>query len=212
MFVLPFGEEPMNVRSLNLSKQRLARESLFTVLDFETTGSVNGWPVEPWQIGVVVLENGRVSSRKFYESLIYVDRERPFNPMAPGRHARLRDELCTAPLPGELWSEISPLICGVPLVAHNTGTERNVLSNMAPLHCFGPWVDTLTLARRHYPEFESKALEAVVSALGLFHRVQHLCPGRDAHDALYDAFASAVLLEHFLALPGWEEVTLGALM
>ncbi len=202
----------MNVKMSNLSKHTLARECVFSVLDFETTGSVVGWPVEPWQIGIVAVENGRVSTRKFYESLIYVDRERPFNPMAPGRHARLRNELGAAPLSGELWPEISPLLCGVPLVAHNIGTERSVLSNIAPLHCFGPWVDTLALARRHYPTFESKALEEVVSTLGLICRVERLCPGRNAHDALYDAFASAVLLEHFLALPGWEEVTIGALM
>jgi DNA polymerase III epsilon subunit-like protein len=54
-------------------------------------------------------------------------------------------------------------------------------------------------------------LDEAVEALGLAARVRALCPGREAHDALYDAFACAVLLEHFLGLPGWERVTVEAL-
>ena len=189
----------------------LARECAFSVLDFETTGSVNGWPVEPWQVGVVSLEGGLVIVESAFESLLHVG-ERPFNPQAPGRHAQLRAELNRAPAPGDIWPELSGLLCGRPLAAHNIGTERGVLSAMAPLHRFGPWVDTLALTRRFYPGLESKALEYVISALALNGRVSALCPGREAHDALYDAFACAVLLEHFLSLPGWESVTLGALI
>ena len=193
------------------SKHTPAHECVFSVLDFETTGSVAGWPVEPWQVGIVTLKQGRVVAASEFETLMHIG-DRPFNPLAPGRHAQLRHELAQAPAPGELWPEISALVCGRPLVAHNIGTERSVLSKMAPLHRFGPWVDTLALARKYYPTLESKALDDVIPDLGLLQRVNDLCPGRGAHDALYDAFACAVLLEHFLSLPGWKNVTLGALM
>ncbi|HPB10660.1 MAG TPA: hypothetical protein PLT74_05315, partial [Kiritimatiellia bacterium] len=81
----------------------------------------------------------------------------------------------------------------------------------APLHRLGPWVDTLTLVRHTYPSLASNALDEVTDALSLRARVETLCPGRAAHDALYDACACAALLEHVLSLPGWERVTVDAL-
>ncbi len=187
-----------------------ARDSLFSVIDFETTGAVAGYPVEPWQIGIVTVDHGRVQADSCFESYLRIG-DRPFNPRAPGRHAQIRRELSLAPPPGELWPEISERLAGRALVAHNTGTERAVLGRLAPLHRLGPWVDTLTLTRRSYPALISKALECVIAELHLEQRVAELCPGREAHDALYDALACAVLLEHYLALPGWKSVTLGAL-
>lgn len=187
-----------------------ARDACFAAVDFETTGSVAGYPVEPWQVGVVRLRRGRVCPAESFEALLRVG-DRPFNPRAPGRHALLRDQLAAAPAPGEVWPELAEWVAGVPLVAHNAGTERGVLARLAPLHRLGPWVDTLALVRRAYPALASKALEDVVEAVGLAPRVASLCPGRGAHDALYDAFACAALLEHLLALPGWERVTVQAL-
>ena len=187
-----------------------AKNACIAVIDFETTGSVAGYPVEPWQVGIVRIRDGRVCAEERFESLLHVG-DRPFNPRAPGRHAQIRDQLAAAPLPGELWPDLTSWVTDAALVAHNAGTERGVLSRMAPLHHFGPWVDTLTLTRRAYPGLASGALEDVVAALGLETRTRALCPGRDAHDALYDAFACAVLLEHFLSLPGWERVTVEAL-
>ena len=187
-----------------------ARRARFAVLDFETTGSVPGFPVEPWQLGVVRVCDGALKAGESFETLLRVG-DRPFNPRAPGRHAAIRDRLAEAPLPGEVWPEVTLWVTGVPLVAHNAGTERSVLTRLAPLHRLGPWVDTLTLVRRAYSGLASKALEDVVAALGLAPRVRAACPGREAHDALYDAFMCAVLLEHLLGLPGWEHVTVEAL-
>ena len=187
-----------------------ARNACFAVLDFETTGAVEGYPVEPWQLGIVRVRAGRVCEGEAFESLMRVG-DRPFNPRAPGRHAQLRGQLAAAPSPGALWPELSLWVAGVPLVAHNAGTERTLLNRLAPLHRLGPWVDTLLLVRRAYPGLASKALEDAVEAMGLTGRVRALCPGREAHDALYDAFACAVVLEHFLGLPGWERVTVEAL-
>lgn len=191
---------------------QLARETVFTVIDFETTGAVAGWPVEPWQIGMVVMRGGRVDTSVQFESLLRVAPGRPFNRHAPGRHALLRDELAHAATIGVLWDELNPWLIGRPLVAHNVGTERTILKKAAPLHKFGPWIDTLRIIRKLYPQHKSAVLDDLIREFGLLHRLKKICPRRAPHDALYDACACAVLLEWLLAQNGWEQVTVKALM
>lgn len=181
----------------------LIREVDVTVLDFETTGALPQFDVEPWQVGAVVLRRGRVDAQSAFESLIRVDRNRPFNPYAPGRHHELREAIAVAPDSARVWKALEPSVCRRPLAAHNCSVERKFLRRMAPLHRMGPWIDTLALARQAWPDAPSHKLDALISALDLDRRVRTLCPGRDAHDALYDAMACAVLLECILALPGW---------
>ncbi len=187
-----------------------AREAILTVLDFESTGAVRGHGEEPWQVGMVELQAGRVTGH-YHESYLHVSADRPFNPYAPGRHAEIRHVLAAAPPPADLWPVWRPWLEGRPLAAHNIGTERKFLQRAAPLHEFGPWIDTLQLARHVRPDLEGHALGEVCEALGLVPRARQLCPGREWHDALFDAFASALLLEHCLALPGWENVSVEAL-
>jgi len=182
----------------------LMRETTIAVIDFETTGSVPGFDVEPWQVGVVLLENGCVAAGKAFESLIRVDATRPFNGYAPGRHHALRDEIAVAPLPHEVFRTLEPWVTSRPLAAHNASVEQKFLRKLAPMHRFGPWVDTLALARKVYPDAGSNKLEDLIAGLDLEPRVRGLAPNREPHDALYDAVASAVFLEHVLALPGWE--------
>ncbi|WP_168442054.1 3'-5' exonuclease [Pontiella desulfatans] len=183
-----------------------------TVLDYETTGSVRGFPTEPWQIGMVTLKGGKVDPDSMFESLLRVEANRPFNPHAPGRHAVLRDEIAAAPSPKGLWPQIKSRLTDHPLCAHNVATEKKFLRAMAPMHQFGIWIDTLRIARRVWPGCASYALEDLMVMLDLKPRVDELCPGKSAHDALYDAVASAMLLEHLLAQPGWGDVTVGELV
>jgi len=208
---LSLQAEHASIWRMTKGSQR-AREAVITVLDFETTGAVRGWPVEPWQVGMVRVRNGRVVVDERCEHLLRVAGDRPFNAHAPGRHARLRHELAQAlDLPSR-WLALETWVIGVPLAAHNVGTERGVLERAAPLHRFGPWIDTLRLTRKAYPQLASSALEDVVEVLQLQPRLDALIPGRAPHDALYDAIACALLLEHFLALPGWQDVTVQALV
>lgn len=183
---------------------------VITVLDYESTGTLRGYPNEPWQIGVVSLAYGKVDPDSMFESLLRVDINRPFNPHAPGRHGMLREEIADAPTLRELWPRIRRRLA-YPLCAHNVATERKFTQAMAPMHRFGPWIDTLKIARKAWPGCPSHALEDLIGALGLKQRVGILCPGREAHDALYDAVASAVLLEHLMEQPGWEKTTLAEL-
>ena len=179
-----------------------------TVLDYESTGSLQGFLNEPWQIGMVTLKAGQVDPDSMFESLLRVDINRPFNPHAPGRHDVLRDEISVALTPQELWRQIRQRLTCVPLCAHNVATERKFTRAMAPMHQFGPWIDTLRVARKAWPGCSSYALEDLVDMLGLKQRVADLCPGKEAHDALYDAVASAMLLSHLLEQPEWKRITL----
>ena len=181
--------------------------SAFTAaaIDFETTGSLLGFPNEPWQIGIAEIRDGRIST-DFFDSLINVG-DRPFNKYAPGRHAQLRDQIAVAPTLEQLWPLVSQNLSGRVLVAHNTGTERSVLAAASPLHVFGPWIDTLILSRYAWPGLPSHALEDVIAALGLTPAVSARCPGRGPHDACYDAVASAALLLHLLEQPQWRSMT-----
>ena len=179
----------------------------FSAIDFETTGAVPGFPNEPWQVGAVAVRpDGRTGPDSFFESLLRIDPQRPFNRHAPGRHARLRRELAASPSLVETWPDLAPLLAG-PVVAHNAGTERSVLQSAAPLHVPGPWIDTLALARRAWPHLPSHALEDLAPALGLEPDLRALFPDRAPHDALYDAAACALVLLRLLREPGWESLS-----
>ncbi len=186
-------------------------EATLSVLDFESTGVVAGFPVEPWQVGVVKLCAGRIDQNSLWESLIQVEPERPFNPHAPGRHAQLRDQLTVAPTRDDLFRVLQEKISGNARVAHNCATEHKMLRLMAPMHPFGPWIDTLKLAREAWPGLSSYALEELIVSLQLSSRIDALVPERAAHDALYDAVAAAVLLER-LCEEGWGALPLSQLV
>ncbi|MBR4653142.1 MAG: hypothetical protein IKO72_07250 [Kiritimatiellae bacterium] len=171
-------------------------------LDFETTGSVDGLPNEPWQLGLVAIEDGRVIPETKWETFFRVDANRPFSVRAPGRWAQLRETLAAAPDFMEMWPELSTLIVGVPLVAHNAATERTILERRAPLTPFGPWLDTLKMVRTCWPILKSYALGDLIRTFGLERQVLELCPDRTWHDALFDACAGAVLYSHVKARIG----------
>ena len=185
----------------------LAVDAQLVALDFETTGVVNDLPSVPWQIGMAFVERGRVAETHHFSRLLNPGK-RPFNPYVPGRHAILRDELAEAPTLAGIWPELAPWLGGRPVIAHNVATERTVLADAFPLHDFGPWIDTLGLARLAYPRLASHKLEELIPALGLGQRLTTLCPGLAPHDAFYDAMAAALLFEHLLAQPGWGQATI----
>ena len=181
-----------------------------TILDFETTGTLPGFPCEPWQIGMVQLSEGIIGQDSF-ESLLRIG-DRPFNPMAPGNHHALRPQLKVAPTFQELWPQLVPWLHGVVLCAHNIATEKNILHQQAPLHHFGPWLDTLKLSRTAWPDATSHKLEDLTDSLHLREEADRICPGRLPHDALYDAVCCGLLLKTILDLPGWKDASLESLI
>lgn len=188
----------------------LAAEAQFVALDFETTGVVDDYPNSPWQIGLAFVDRGNLEEAYQFASLLNPG-PRPFNPYAPGRHALLREELATAPALAELWPQLAPWLGGRPILAHNVATERTILAEAFPIHTFGPWIDTLSLARLAYPRLGSHRLDELIPALGLEGRMARLCPDLAPHDALYDAVAAALFFVHLLDQPGWRNATVADL-
>jgi DNA polymerase III epsilon subunit-like protein len=189
----------------------LALDHDFVAIDFETTGTVGQFPDEPWQIGMVRIRSAEILQNEAFERYLRVG-DRPFNPHAPGRHAKIRTKLASAPRLIDLWPQLRPWWTGTPLVAHNVGTERKFVHRTAPLHRMGPWIDTLKLVRIAYPTLQSHALADVLADLELMPQVQSLCPGRSAHDALFDAVGCAVLFLFLLRMDSWSAVTLESLV
>ena len=205
-FLVSRSRTPQPVSRIFLSM--FIRETELVALDFETTGTVPGFDTEPWQVGAVVFKNGIIDASQAFESFIRVDINRPFNAYAPGKHHKLRDEIAAAPEVSNVWKKLDEFIADRPIVAHNAATEKKILRKMAPMHRFGPWVDTLTLVRQAWPQSPSHRLEDLVAGIGLQKRILEVCPDRIAHDALYDAIACAALLEHLLKQSGWKNLSI----
>lgn len=154
----------------------------FVAIDFETTGYEGGNANEPWQLGIATVRDGAIAeTREFFFDVVG----------APAR-AHERDALGTLQTSFEVWF---PLLEGRRLVAHNIACERTILTRTAPLTKWGPWVDTMKLAKARYPRLPSYALGDLCTMFGCVPQLD----GRTWHDGLYDAVACANLAL-FLAL------------
>ena len=141
----------------------------FVALDFETTGYECGATNDPWQLGIAVVKNDViVETREWFFGTELTPDEQPI--MA-------------------LWEEFYPYLENATLVAHNIATERTILRRIAPLTNWGPWIDTLKLAKKRYRALPSYALGELCALFGLEPNI----PDRTWHDALYDAVACANL-------------------
>ena len=107
-----------------------------------------------------------------------------------------------------LWPEVKARLGGRLVVAHGAGTEKRFL-RAYPMHGFGPWVDTLKLARRFWPGVRDYSLETLILAGGLENELQQACLGRHFHDALYDAVASLLVLRHLIVHAGLADLPIG---
>ena len=109
-----------------------------------------------------------------------------------------------------------------PLCAHNSSVEDRFLKStwsytrQSPdfsnpkedhlLTSWGPWLDTLSIYRRLYPDLDSYQLNTLIVLFGLEESLNHLaqkyCPKERIryHCALYDALASALLLQRLFLL------------
>ena len=141
----------------------------FAAIDFETTGYENGEKNEPWQLGLALVRDGAVVETRewFFGTALTPDAQPIF----------------------DQWDDFAPHLIGRRLVAHNIATERTILTRLAPLTKWGPWVDTLKLARARYPKLPSYALGDLCAMFGCVPDI----PGRTWHDALFDAVACANL-------------------
>lgn len=141
----------------------------FAAIDFETTGYEDGGTNEPWQLGIAIVRDLEiVETREFFFGTAMTP---DFEPMM------------------DQWEVWQPLLAERRLVAHNIATERTILTRVAPLTKWGPWTDTLKLAKARYPNLPSYALGDLCEMFGCVPQMA----GRTWHDGLYDAVACAKL-------------------
>ncbi len=127
----------------------------------------------------------------------YIHTEQKITWAAHKVHGITKENLADAPRLMMLWPAIKKRLAGSVVVAHGHGTEKRFLRAF-PAHGFGPWVDTLHLSRACYPEISDHSLGNICSVLGLGKKIKGIVPNKNWHDALFDAVASIVLLEHII--------------
>lgn len=177
----------------------------FAALDFESAGDTRGGTDVPIQVGIAGMDELELRPAALFRSFIHTDRDVTL--AARKVHGITNRDLVGAPAFLDLWPELRARLGGRVLLAHGAGTEKRFLRAF-PWHGFGPWLDSLTLLRKAYPDLPSHRLGDAIQALGLASEVDALCPGLRWHDALYDAVACAVLVRHVLRAAGLEEVPL----
>ena len=141
----------------------------FAAIDFETTGYEDGGRNEPWQLGFALVRDLEVVETRewFFGTPLTPD----FEPLM------------------DQWDDFYPHLAGRRLVAHNIACERTILTRIAPLTKWGPWTDTMKVAKARYPRLPSYKLGDLCEMFGLVPQIE----GRTWHDGLFDAVACANL-------------------
>jgi len=179
-------------------------QASYAAIDFESAGSAPGLTDSPVQIAIARMDGFTPLPAEALRS--YLRAGRPITWSAQQVHGIQAADLRDAPPLTELWPRIQSLLRGRLLVAHSASTERRFLRAF-PTHRFGPWIDTLHLARKLHPELGSHRLGDLVAHFQLEPTLAPLCPGLAWHDALYDATASLVLLRHLVQSAGWSHLS-----
>ncbi|MGI8601969.1 MAG: 3'-5' exonuclease [Verrucomicrobiales bacterium] len=167
----------------------------FTALDFESAGTAPGATDEPIQMAWGGMEGVEIDQTTFFST--YLSTERSITWAAQKVHGITREDLKGAPSLIDLWPRVRGAMQGRIMVAHGAGTERRFL-HAFPFHGFGPWVDTLAVARAVYPNMPDYSLESLLENLRLVAELDSLCGELRWHHALYDAVGCLVFLRHLL--------------
>ncbi|MEG2999144.1 MAG: 3'-5' exonuclease [Comamonas sp.] len=156
------------------------------IIDFETTGMSPAHGARAAEVGIVLIEGGRIVDR--YQSLMNAGQRMPWNiTQLTGITSAMLE---TAPSAATVMREAAEFVDGVPMVAHNASFDSKFWADelqrldIAPQH---PFACTVLLSRRLYPEAPSHSLGRIVRHL-------QLPPADKAHRALADAEMTAHLL------------------
>lgn len=179
-------------------------------IDFESAGAAPGETDCPVQVGIVRVDRLTGELRRESCFCSYIAPTHPVHWSAAKVHGITTEKLAGAPRFVSLWPELKQRLSHCAVVGHNPATEQRFLRAF-PGHGFGPWVDTLQLARQALPQLPDHSLSTVCDALGLTAELNALLPDRRWHDALYDAAASLLLLRFLVQALHMEEAPTGAL-
>lgn len=177
----------------------LIRELTFAALDFESAGDAPGLTDAPVQAGIAHMHGAEIQAGGFFRT--YINPKRTVTWAAQKVHGITTAHLTDAPEMTALWPEFRDRLSGHVVVAHGAGTEKRFLRAF-PLHGFGPWLDTVLLARRAWPGLGNYSLETLAGRLSFREELDALCPGLTFHDALYDAAGSLLVLRTLITGAG----------
>ena len=154
----------------------------FAAIDFETA---NECPSSVCSVGVVVVRGGKIVE-KFY-SLIHPEPEY-YSWFCRQVHGLGPEDTEDAPVFPFVWSQVEPLIVGLPLVAHNARFDQGCLKAVFRVYQMDYpdyfFYDTLATSRRHFcGRLPNHRLQTVAAACG-YDLTHH-------HHALADAEACA---------------------
>ena len=161
----------------------------FAAIDFESAGAEQGKTDHPVQIGIASC-GAQEETPDLWIS--YIATDTPVLWSAARIHGITTDMLRHAPSFPSLWADIRTRLAGKIIIGHNPSTERRFLRTF-PGHGFGPWVDTLMLAKMCLPGLHNYSLSHVADSLDITSSVRTLLPGKNWHDALFDALASLLI-------------------
>lgn len=186
----------------------LVRHCRFTAIDFESAGASRGQTDSPVQVGLASW-SAEAGHHDSFVSYLFTDQPIQWN--AQKIHGISAEQLIHAPALLMLWPEFKRRLGDAMVVAHGKGTEKRFLRAF-PGHRFGPWLDTLLLARAAWPELPSHSLGALCKKHDLTARIESLVPDKSWHDAHFDAVASLVLLTHLIDTHALAEMPVEALL
>ena len=194
-------------------------DTLIHVIDFE--GSRQSGVVE---YGYVTLENGEIvdsHTRICAPAGTITDFDR-------GQHGISEDRASCEAIFEADWSLFARLRQSGAFCAHNASVEDGFLRAVWPCPrtspdfaepgqttaTWAPWLDTLHIYRRVYPQLENHKLQALIEIFDLQATLDvqavTICPAerRHYHCALYDAIASALLLRRLTEEPTLKDASL----
>jgi DNA polymerase-3 subunit epsilon len=169
------------------------RDAIFTAIDFESAGTARGRTDAPVQVG---MGSWSLETNIHDPFVSFLQCAHDITWAAQKVHGITTSDLREAPSLLSLWPVLKRHLGRGPVVAHGHGTEKRFLRTF-PGHAFGPWIDTLQLARAAWPAQKSHSLGDLCTSLGLTTFAEH-APDKTWHDALYDALASLALLHHLV--------------
>jgi DNA polymerase III subunit epsilon len=178
-------------------------QTTFTAIDFESAGASSGDTDTPVQIGTATWSLSKPNPEILSDTwMSYIHTDRKITWAAQQVHGITKEQLTNAPKLMLLWPDIKRRLNGNIVVAHGHGTEKRFLRAF-PSHGFGPWVDTLHLARAAYPTLKDYSLGTICNELGIVDEInlhsESASPIKiNWHDALYDSIASIILLKHII--------------
>jgi DNA polymerase-3 subunit epsilon len=172
------------------------QQHTFAAIDFESAGAATGHTDVPIQIGIARWTPTHGLGESFVS---YLCATKSITWSAQKVHGITLADLAEAPELLSLWPVVKEHLQNRIIVAHGKGTEKKFLRAF-PGHGFGPWVDTLLLARATWPQWSDHSLGSLCDHLDLTPKIQSACPNRQWHDALFDSVASLLLLEKILHL------------